>query len=80
MHFITLLLIGYIVGLLLLIYFRSRYKDDVESFIHEKMHERSQRELIETQVEMNAQLKSFLPKEIYLRMEELLSRKKTLKW
>lgn len=59
-----------IVGMLGVGVLRSRLSSDVESFIANQEKLEAQSALIQAQLDLNDQVRSFLPKEIYRRIEE----------
>lgn len=54
-------------GLLFVVMLRTRLSADVAAFIADQQNMESQRKLIEAEMELNQQIKAFLPKEIYER-------------
>ncbi|MGE4107883.1 MAG: hypothetical protein AB7F66_11765 [Bacteriovoracia bacterium] len=65
-----------IVGLVATVAIRSTFNLKVTSFIFEQERLETQKKLIELQIEMNEQIRSFLPKEIYNRLNTLITDKK----
>jgi class 3 adenylate cyclase len=65
-----------IVGAVVVAVLRSRLTAEVEAFINEQEKLETQLELIETQQELTDQVRSFLPREIYRRIIDLVQRER----
>ena len=64
------------VGVIVVAVLRSRMSVDVDAFLAEQERAETQAELIEAQKELNEQIRAFLPREIYKRVESLMSRER----
>jgi class 3 adenylate cyclase len=60
------------VALVLTVSMRSRQSIEVSAFLSEQANLESQKKLIEREMELNAQIKAFLPKEIYRRFLKIV--------
>lgn len=53
--------------------FRTRMSAEIDNFIEEQTHIETQKKLIQSQMELNTQIRAFLPSEIYKRVIELIN-------
>jgi class 3 adenylate cyclase len=67
---------GSVVGAVILVILRSRLTKDVEAFLLTRQNEEAQKKLIASQVALTDQLRSFLPREHFRRVEDLMLRQR----
>jgi class 3 adenylate cyclase len=65
---------AYMVALIILVIIRQRASGDISGFIGEKQRLEAQKRIIELQLEMNAEVRAFLPGEINRRVSEMVQR------
>jgi class 3 adenylate cyclase len=64
----------YVVGFIMVVLVRQRSSSDIQRFIEEKQRLEAQKRIIELQLEMNAEVRAFLPGEINRRVTEMVQR------
>lgn len=62
-----------IMGVIFVTTFRTRMSAEIDSFIEEQTHLETQKKLIQSQMELNTQIRAFLPSEIYKRVISLIN-------
>lgn len=62
-----------IVAAILLVMFKTSKRLEVRAYVAENQHREAQKYLIESQIELNNQMRAFLPKSIYNKVHSLIS-------